>query len=942
MIHETSKPKLKKARPTTFEDTAKRTLILKDSKGSSTLTPRPVLNKNLLASETPGDLQKVLMAVDKLDMSLCRYVSIDAEWYQLDKTRTSLFLTKQFTFFDGGKQAVCTVALWDERYPLPTIHPDLGHDLFVIPCDVQDTGLADVCDLPKKLDVLMYSSPKDVEGMIGRKAWREILLDPKSPISKKRNLTGTFTYRGTEYTLKDLFGTFGTSLEKALISVGVNNPYKTLADKGNRSKGRMDLFMVEDPNEFLMYAVGDTIFLMDVLQRRVEQVNDIIQGAHPSVGIAPYTYDDFPMSSGSLVAKTYERWLIAKYPKLMRAVLTISDSNNNRSWNDLKKYRKGLEEETITLEDANRVLRTDKFVHGMGMCSITNFVLLEGIDSTALFGSVVQGGRCINEDRHDNPYENRIENVVDIDLSSCYGSALRKFDYPFGIPYRYGRRVDDDIPKKLGEYLKANEKELIVGLFAITVSGNLSFQQDLMHSKYGLTTQSIVKKLVIGSEELETDADVWGREIESAHIGGKFALTMKQIENGIITSQTLAIIKKVSTSKEFKEWMNLDVIAAVYYKKSDRLSLDEWTELMQTQNGRGRKTQAMGDERSTKWCSVLLEEFIGAFVDYRDILKAEMKEEGKNTERGTYLNLLQTGVKLFINTMYGCLASPYFPMGNTVLANNITSQARAGTWMMSKALGCVQSITDGGMFDYKKVFTLTESHEGRRPGFQVLANRERMNSHRSLKRTPLTLKDVWTMMKNRTKNDEKELDTLCTEHINKFWKNYGLELPFSIECKYENTGKEAVYYGSADYLIYETVGDETYDTDEDDIPYLLKCRGAKDKDHPKKLWLWHLLNSEKYANPNSYFEGEELYQVNEFKKNPHDELMPGDGKLFDTLHHPHAHAGRLYDTYEELKQGEDRASKEKRRGVNERVLNPDIRLGLARLIYNGKLKPPSR
>jgi len=235
-------------------------------------------NKSPLESLALEGSEQSTMTMMKLDVTDSPYVAIDAEWYQPNDEETALFLSKQFTFFNLDKQAVCTIVLWNKKYKEPTELQDLGHSLFLIPCDVQNTVLSDVATLPKKVDVLMFFSPMDVMAMIGREPWKALLLDPKSPISKKRNLTGKFTLNGTEYNLRDLFGTFNSSLDKGLSSVGIDNPYKSLAEKAGRTKDRMDLFMSDNPNEFLEYAVGDTIYLMDALQLRIEQVNEIIQG----------------------------------------------------------------------------------------------------------------------------------------------------------------------------------------------------------------------------------------------------------------------------------------------------------------------------------------------------------------------------------------------------------------------------------------------------------------------------------------------------------------------------------------------------------------------------------------------------------------------------------------------------------------------------------------
>jgi hypothetical protein len=45
---------------------------------------------------------------------------------------------------------------------------------------------------------------------------------------------------------------------------------------------------------------------------------------------------------------------------------------------------------------------------------------------------MVQGGRCVNE--QPETYLLKDTEVLDIDISSCYGSAMAGFDYPIGSP----------------------------------------------------------------------------------------------------------------------------------------------------------------------------------------------------------------------------------------------------------------------------------------------------------------------------------------------------------------------------------------------------------------------------------------------------------------------------------------------------------------------------
>lgn len=53
--------------------------------------------------------------------------------------------------------------------------------------------------------------------------------------------------------------------------------------------------------------------------------------------------------------------------------------------------------------------------------------------------------------------------------------------------------------------------------------------------------------------------------------------------------------------------------------------------------------------------------------------------------------------KLIINTIYGVMCSPYFKVGNVLIANMITAKARSQVYTLKKKFNLFQTITDGGL-----------------------------------------------------------------------------------------------------------------------------------------------------------------------------------------------------------------------------------------------------
>ena len=692
---------------------------------------------------------------------------------------------------------------------------------------------------------------------------------------------------------------FNSSLDKALKSVGIDNPYKSFAEMEvirdgvlvKRDKGRMGLFATEDPNDFLRYGVGDVIDLHKAMLLKIEQTNEILEKAFGFKDL--YTSETMKLTSGSLVADVFEQWLIRRYPDLFKAVSLLTTSNSSQDWGAIKRIKDAVENgDALYLDSVNKKLKSLKSaVHGLAAGSIRAFYPGNYGTGTVSYGAIVQGGRCINE----QPDNHLIRgSVLDIDLSSCYGSALRNYDFPFGLPSVYCKNLDNE-RLTLGEFLKTHESDLVNGLYEIYVDGSLTFHQDLIHSKYNLDTKRIASQLY-GEDISDFDQDsqfAWDHEIETTHIVGDFLLTTKQIEKGIITSNVLETIRKVATNKELSEFMNLSVETVAFYPKSNEVSIEEFIGICLSTKKRGFK-KGDQDTRSRKWCRLPLEEFIGKFITVRKSFQKEMRSLDKTDPSRDRLDLLQQSVKLFINTTYGCFAAPYFPMGNTILANNITAKARVGVWMVAKALNTVQSITDGGLYNPDTVHYLkTDNARFRKPGFDSLYLRNSQQWSDSVSQRKLFEVDVIDRVKNslgdpdKLKECQDYVDSKATDHINNFWSIYDLSLPFEIEHKLANTGTKAAYSGSGDYAIATLEGDKIF----------IKSRGSRSDDHPKRLMLKALLLETSTKNvPHTFLDTRQL-GVSQYQQFPGDIFLPGDDIDQPNVLKPRKNSGKLFETY---------------------------------------------
>jgi hypothetical protein len=222
--------------------------------------------------------------------------------------------------------------------------------------------------------------------------------------------------------------------------------------------------------------------------------------------------------------------------------------------------------------------------------------------------------------------------------------------------------------------------------------------------------------------------------------------------------------------------------------------------------------------------------------------------------------------------------------------------ARMGAWMMAKALGSVQSITDGGMYSWDSVRYLNpQKYKGILPSLHTLSDYQRLISHRSVMVNKLeteklvpggfdTLKSYLHGFAKEKKGCD-EFEDLVLSHINNFWGNYGESLPFAIEHKLENTGDKASYSGSGDYLILGTLKGETF-----------KSRGSRDQIDGRKHAKYYLLKilagelpleslflNESGSLSQPYSVTKKLIGVSEYQKSPDSYdpylALPGDEKI---------------------------------------------------------------
>lgn len=694
---------------------------------------------------------------------------------------------------------------------------------------------------PSKIDCTLYLfySVKDLWISIGFESFQKLALrdsgQVRPKIQQKRNLRGSFSVScedgsQVQYTIKDLAGWSAGGLESLAVSVGILSKDKSLLDK---YKTCMEDGLLKHPHDFLRYGINDVELLEKIVWGQLKLINwlckDIIHIK------TMFTKRTIPFTQGRLVSDIFTNYLnsllddTTRFPKenapfLLQAAFAkigVLNSDAGKAKENLAFHHEVFDGNDLGVFTSSETLEKLKQLRdrARGMYSYqgysqssTPFYLEFFTNNTGIFNSLVSGGRCVNE----RSFETRREFCADIDLSSCYGSALTDFTYPIGLPTVYATSPNQSTIN-LGTFLKTYGHLLVDNLYKITVSGKLPFEQDLIFSK--ITTKKRLQNTRLNFEEKWS-----GAGNNTAHLDSDFVLLRREISNGVITSDVLEFLKAVCSRNEWKCFMSLDVVTAVYWSAEDRCdSLDEWVEKILTSSGEflfDRDHQSVSDKRSRTWYGLSLDLFIGRLVRYRK----ELKKNAKNcsdTQEKLQLNAKEKAIKLIVNTFYGCTASPYFTMGNTVLADNITCRARVECYKLAKALALCQSITDGGNYSLMHVYNLKKNE--RKPSLLTLSNIEKLEVHRGIKITLLGDVDWAGVFKNTEEHERfRELDFLAGKHLDDFWNNYGLEMKISVEHKAESTALKVAFFSKAHYL--QLVWDPEV---RDWSRKLFKIRGAK-------------------------------------------------------------------------------------------------------------------
>jgi hypothetical protein len=641
-----------------------------------------------------------------------------------------------------------------------------------------------------------YFSPRDLEFACGWDRMRRAYLGGQ--VHQRRSLTG----RVGPSRVVDPFGWNKEGLGRLARALGVALPEKSLMDEYKR---RMVSGLLDHPEDFLRYAVADARALYEIVHAFAALARDVQAG----VGLRRvdrFTPETVPTTIGSVVARTLEPWVLrtAAFEHFFEVdfclkKLGLLDPDSRRYAGDREAWADVVERYTRPGDllggetpdpNLDRFFEARYAYTGLDQCSVRWFASRSRTE-TAAVNALVHGGRCNNED----PYRCRLGKGLDIDIAGCYGEALRSLLYPLGLPTVLSY-APNDRRMTLGDFLRRHDAQLVPGLWTVTVRGVLPFDQDLVYSK-------LLKPSRTAPEDLYTVG-------EDGRPHAEFALLRREIVNGVVTADVLDVLRKAATAQEWMALQGLEVVTACFYRAADRQdTLENWVRAVMADGGRYQvdpdsPAGCVKDDRTRAWFAIPLEDFVGRLVERRKVLKARAKDAGLPEDERRQAESLDYMLKLFVNTTYGVLASRFFPVGNVVVANNITARGRVGVWLTAKALGLLQTVTEGGIYAPQTV----PSFRGKRPGLDTLSrmwewrNRERRRSHVNM--GGLDWEDEWDQLPSAS-----DLDWLAQEHVRDFWAPYGLDFPFRLEHKADNAFTAAAYWSKGDYAL-ETARGRVY------------------------------------------------------------------------------------------------------------------------------------
>lgn len=485
------------------------------------------------------------------------------------------------------------------------------------------------------------------------------------------------------------------SYNSVLENLNMDTSEKNLLDD---LKDNMLLAMIERPEEFKRYALGD-LSIYDAFKK----TNELFINAYKELELSSYI-SEIMLTTGSTVNDLQKAVLLKHLElndfskeslKLLNIITKPASASNLRSYKNAKEKIK------------------------QGGCLKRQYL------------SKTMGGRCYNN-RMEINYSSDNFSLCDIDISGAYTTIASNLDYYYGCPV-----ILNFNPYKvtLREFFKYYNKYLIKRGYKLAVETKenkpFKIEQDLIPS----WIDTRIKHQIINEGQNEQILSIMNLENTPT------AIYTKELINANLTWDEINLINTEWSTKQNDEFLdNTYLKAAIFYPKN--FQCKNITDLYNNienhnRNGKNRFTDAMphstidneDGEYSHYWYSTNFGKLIvNDIIQYRAINK-------KINPSLSYL------YKLIGNTIYGINVSRHFDNSNIILAANITAMGRCGMWLTEKALNIYQTITDGGICELNEVIHLMRDKID--TSFLVRAYqlpKHKLSEYRKCKTKPITNK----------------------------------------------------------------------------------------------------------------------------------------------------------------------------------------------------------
>jgi len=442
------------------------------------------------------------------------------------------------------------------------------------------------------------------------------------------------------------------SLNTLLENLGMDTSNKNLLDD---LKDNMLLAMIERPEDFKKYALGDLIVYEAYIKH-----NDSFKQIYKENNIINY-FTETKLTIGATANDFQQNMLLKELD------LKIPNTENI----DKLKYF------TIPASSGN----LKKIINSKERRKEETFLKKQII-------SKVRGGRCYNNRLEINTISTEFT-LADIDITGAYSTIASTQFYYFGCPV-----IQKFVKHKvtLRKFLKYYEKKYLIKrgfVLAIETKNNLNIEQDLIPSWNDLR---FIREKVLNEQETIFSIDLQNTST---------SIYTKELINSTITWDELNIIRSEWNKKQIDDFLdNVYMISALYYPKNFECKTRE--ELVKNKEVHKRFTDAMPysviDNEDDDYNHYWYKNNFGKLIIDKIIQKRAENKKINPTLAYFY--------KLLANTLYGVNVSRHFETSNILLAANITAMCRCGMYLTEKALNIYQTITDGGICELNEVINL--------------------------------------------------------------------------------------------------------------------------------------------------------------------------------------------------------------------------------------------